>query len=62
LGAGRPAKQVDRLVDLKIDLLSFAVAVAVNRVSTQAVNSMASAVSPAFVVAGSTGSRRCRVR
>jgi sterol desaturase/sphingolipid hydroxylase (fatty acid hydroxylase superfamily) len=46
----RPAKQVDRLADLKIDLLSFAVAVAVNRVSTQAVNSIAAAVSPAFVV------------
>ena len=46
----RPANQVDRLADLKIDVLSFALAVAVNRVSTEAVNSMAAAVSPAFVV------------
>jgi sterol desaturase/sphingolipid hydroxylase (fatty acid hydroxylase superfamily) len=46
----RPARTVHRLADLKLDLLSFALAVAVNRVSTQAVNSAAAAVSPAFVV------------
>ena len=46
----RPARQVDRLADLKIDILSFALAVTVNRISTHTVNSMAAAVSPAFVV------------
>jgi sterol desaturase/sphingolipid hydroxylase (fatty acid hydroxylase superfamily) len=45
-----PACQVNRLADLKLDLLSFALAVAVNRISTRAVNSMAGAISPAFVV------------
>lgn len=46
----RPARQVDRLADLKIDLLSFALAVTVNRLSTQAINSFAAAVSPSVVV------------
>lgn len=45
-----PARQVNRLADLKLDLFSFALAVAVNRISTRAVNSIAAAISPAFVV------------
>jgi sterol desaturase/sphingolipid hydroxylase (fatty acid hydroxylase superfamily) len=45
-----PARQVDRLADLKLDVLSFALAVTVNRISTSAVNSIAAAISPAFVV------------
>jgi sterol desaturase/sphingolipid hydroxylase (fatty acid hydroxylase superfamily) len=47
----RPARQVDRWVDLKIDLLSFALAVTVNRLSTQVINAGMAAISPDVVVA-----------
>jgi sterol desaturase/sphingolipid hydroxylase (fatty acid hydroxylase superfamily) len=46
----RPARKVDRWVDLKIDLLSFALAVTVNRLSTKIINAGMEAISPEFVV------------
>jgi sterol desaturase/sphingolipid hydroxylase (fatty acid hydroxylase superfamily) len=47
----RPARQVDRLADLKTDLLSFALAVTINRICIHTVNSALAAVSPELVVA-----------
>ncbi len=49
----RPAREIDRWADLKIDVLSFALAVAMNRVSTYTVTSFFEAVAPKYIV-GST--------
>jgi hypothetical protein len=46
----RPAQSVNRLADLKVDVLSFAMAVLVNRLSTRLITSGVDAISPAFVV------------
>lgn len=46
----RPARAVDRLADLKVDVLSFALAVTINRVCTRTVNSIVEAISPAAVM------------
>jgi len=46
----RPARPVDRFADLKTDLLSFALAVSVNRVCTHSVNSVLATISPTFIV------------
>ena len=46
----RPAQKVNKLADLKIDLLSFGLAVTVNRLSTGLITSGMEAISPAFVI------------
>jgi sterol desaturase/sphingolipid hydroxylase (fatty acid hydroxylase superfamily) len=46
----RPAQKVNKLADLKIDLLSFGLAVTVNRLSTGIITSGMQAISPAFVI------------
>jgi sterol desaturase/sphingolipid hydroxylase (fatty acid hydroxylase superfamily) len=46
----RPARQVNRLADLKIDLLSFALAVLMNRLSRRTVDAVINTVSPSFVL------------
>jgi len=46
----RPAQQVNKWADLKIDLLSFALAVTVNRLSTKLINAGMETISPAFVM------------
>lgn len=43
----RPARQIDRLADLKIDLLSFALAVAMNRALTHTFRVFTQSLSPA---------------
>ena len=48
----RPARKVDRLADLKIDLLSFALAVLMNRLSRRTVDAVIDTVSPGFVLSG----------
>jgi sterol desaturase/sphingolipid hydroxylase (fatty acid hydroxylase superfamily) len=48
----RPARKVDRLADLKIDLLSFALAVLMNRLSRRTVDAVIDSVSPGFVLSG----------
>jgi len=48
----RPARKVNRLADLKIDLLSFALAVLMNRLSRGTVDSVINNVSPTFVLSG----------
>jgi sterol desaturase/sphingolipid hydroxylase (fatty acid hydroxylase superfamily) len=47
----RPARPVDRLADLKIDVLSFALAVLMNRLSRRTVDTVVNMVSPGFVLA-----------
>src|SRR5262245_23937612 len=46
----RPARSVNKLVDLKLDLLSFALAVLMNRLSRRTVDAVVSAISPDFVL------------
>ena len=46
----RPAREVDRWKDLKIDLLSFSLAVVLNRISHYWVAGAAKSVAPAFLV------------
>ena len=46
----RPARAVDHLADLKLDLLSFTLAVLMNRVSRRAVDAVVNSVSPGFVL------------
>jgi sterol desaturase/sphingolipid hydroxylase (fatty acid hydroxylase superfamily) len=46
----RPAHQIDKLADLRMDVLSFAFAVLVNRLSRGGVNAIVTAVSPGFVL------------
>jgi len=48
----RPARNIDRWADLKIDLLSFSLAILMNRFCTRAVKSMINAVAPATLVGG----------
>ena len=48
----RPANAVKKLADLKIDVLSFAFAVLVNRLSHHVVDASVQAVSPNFVLSG----------
>ena len=48
----RPARSIDRWADLKIDLLSFSLAILMNRFCTKAVKSMINAVAPAALVGG----------
>jgi sterol desaturase/sphingolipid hydroxylase (fatty acid hydroxylase superfamily) len=48
----RPARKIDRWADLKIDLLSFSLAVLMNRVCTHAILTAANAVAPARVMWG----------
>jgi sterol desaturase/sphingolipid hydroxylase (fatty acid hydroxylase superfamily) len=48
----RPARKVDRLADLKIDLFSFALAVLMNRLSRRTVDTVIDAISPGFVLSG----------
>src|SRR4030081_1473911 len=44
-----PARPVDRWLDLKLDLLSFAFALAVNRASTYLIRALVGDVTPAFL-------------
>jgi len=46
----RPAREVDRWKDLKIDIFSFALAILLNRLCHQAVSAGARAVAPHFVL------------
>lgn len=46
----RPARNVDKLVALKIDLLSFATAILLNRISAKFWSSVAHAVTPKFLL------------
>jgi sterol desaturase/sphingolipid hydroxylase (fatty acid hydroxylase superfamily) len=46
----RPARQVNKLADLKIDVLSFALAVLMNRLSRRTVDTVVNSVSPGFVL------------
>jgi sterol desaturase/sphingolipid hydroxylase (fatty acid hydroxylase superfamily) len=46
----RPARKIDHWADIKTDLLSFALAVFMNRISSRAVTSLAAAASPKFVL------------
>jgi sterol desaturase/sphingolipid hydroxylase (fatty acid hydroxylase superfamily) len=46
----RPARKVDRLADLKIDLFSFALAVLMARLSRRAVDAALGVISPGFVL------------
>jgi hypothetical protein len=48
----RPARKVDKLADLRIDLLSFALAVLMNRLSRGAVDAVIDTISPGFVLSG----------
>jgi sterol desaturase/sphingolipid hydroxylase (fatty acid hydroxylase superfamily) len=48
----RPARAIDRMADLKIDLLSFSLAVLMNRFSTRAVTTLANNFLPASVLGG----------
>jgi sterol desaturase/sphingolipid hydroxylase (fatty acid hydroxylase superfamily) len=48
----RPARRIDRWADLKIDLLSFSLAVLMNRLSTHFAMSLIAAVAPATVLGG----------
>jgi sterol desaturase/sphingolipid hydroxylase (fatty acid hydroxylase superfamily) len=47
----RPARHIDRFADLRLDLLSFAFALLVNRLSNRAVNGTMNAVLPDAVLA-----------
>jgi sterol desaturase/sphingolipid hydroxylase (fatty acid hydroxylase superfamily) len=46
----RPARKIDRWADLKIDLLSFSLAVLMNRVSTHIAGSLVKTITPAPVL------------
>ena len=46
----QPARQVNRLAELKTDLLSFALAVTINRICLRTLNTALAAVSPKLVV------------
>jgi sterol desaturase/sphingolipid hydroxylase (fatty acid hydroxylase superfamily) len=46
----RPARDVNRFAELKLDLLSFALAVLMARLSRRAVDTLVDAVSPGFVL------------
>lgn len=48
----RPAREIDRWKDLKIDVLSFALAVAMNRVCTYGVADCVNAFAPAWMAGG----------
>jgi sterol desaturase/sphingolipid hydroxylase (fatty acid hydroxylase superfamily) len=48
----RPARKVDHWADLRIDILSFVLAVAMNRLSKHTVGSTLGEISPDFLVAG----------
>src|SRR5712672_2871245 len=48
----RPAREVDRWKDLKIDVFSFALAIAMNRVSNYTVTGVANAWAPAWMLGG----------
>jgi sterol desaturase/sphingolipid hydroxylase (fatty acid hydroxylase superfamily) len=48
----RPARKIDRWADIKIDLLSFSLAVLMNRVCTHAILSAANSVFPPGVMRG----------
>ena len=48
----RPARKVDRLADLKIDLLSFTLAVLMNRLSRRTVDAFIDTISPGFLLSG----------
>jgi sterol desaturase/sphingolipid hydroxylase (fatty acid hydroxylase superfamily) len=48
----RPARTIERWADLKTDLLSFSLAVLMNRISTHTVKSVLNAVAPATVLGG----------
>src|SRR5580692_3597897 len=48
----RPARKIDRWADLKIDLLSFSLAVLMNRVCTNAILTATNAVLPARMLGG----------
>ena len=47
-----PARKINRLAELKLDLLSFALAVLMARLSRRAVDSLIDTVSPGFVLQG----------
>jgi sterol desaturase/sphingolipid hydroxylase (fatty acid hydroxylase superfamily) len=46
----RPARSVNKLADLKLDLLSFALAVLMNRLSRRTVDAVLGSISPDFVL------------
>lgn len=48
----RPARKIDRWADLKIDLLSFSLAVLMNRICTRAILAAIAAVAPSRVMGG----------
>src|SRR6476646_6710852 len=48
----RPAREVDRWKDLKIDVFSFALAIAMNRVSHYTVTGFVNACAPAWMLGG----------
>ena len=48
----RPARAIDHWADLKIDLMSFSLAILMNRVSTTTVTRLAASIAPAGVADG----------
>src|SRR2546423_869502 len=48
----RPAREVDRWKDLKIDVFSFALAIAMNRLSNYTIMSFFNATAPAWMLGG----------
>ena len=48
----RPEREVDRWKDLKIDVLSFALAITMNRVSHYSVTGFLNACAPAWMLGG----------
>jgi sterol desaturase/sphingolipid hydroxylase (fatty acid hydroxylase superfamily) len=48
----RPAREIDRWADLKIDVLSFSLAVLMNRLCTRAIMSFVNSAAPAMVAGG----------
>src|SRR6266511_174156 len=48
----RPAREIDRWKDLKIDVLSFALAITMNRISHYSITGMVRACAPAWMLGG----------
>jgi sterol desaturase/sphingolipid hydroxylase (fatty acid hydroxylase superfamily) len=48
----RPARSIDRLAGLRIDVLSFGLAVAMNRLCTRSVQSFVESAAPSFALVG----------